>query len=891
MSSPPYEQSASTNNLQEPQDSPAYYPSPTVPGVSKEKEKKASVTDDESETLPDEFDTSKSRPTVHYIDQLNPDAAPAPAYTRSDSADITSRPSSIATDDEDSEDYDWSGEEDLADEEANFEERMGLRKTERKGWGFKRIITLLFSTIIGSTFLAGILVVPGVLVHIYWYNPNPTDHRRYVKDNVQAWLFWAASNLVISWYLAMIVDVIPVLVRFFISASWGHVSEHVKTRIEMYDSVKNNIKPVLYAASGWVSWVIIFGNIYDLYNAQKPDQSRAAYTQRLEDVVEFFFFFALVICVKRMLSHTIAFFFHRTAYKERVESAQEALKVVEALRQYRPKASARTKKSPGTWTPLFGSGGTQLSDNEHYRSLKSALRSATPRLRRQYDADDGADGDDEDGDRTLVDSAKRGRFSRKGKEKRKDKDRDRLSWLQSSGPNERTPPPTGPADLGEREGLPSFSEGTSVHRYPPSMPNVNETEGGGGGGEVPFVQAAKVLKNAVLHDARNIKGKNIGDGSMAWNISSTQEAKRLARAIYTQFKDRRRRYLLPSDFYPAFPSEADAEAAFRIFDKDNNGDISRGEIKTTLVRVYKERRFLSRSMRDVGAALKTLDYILLFFAMIVLFFISLSVFGVDVGSSLTSVYSIGIAASFIFKNSASSAFDAIIFLFVSHPYDTGDRCFIDDENLVVKKVGLFATVFTRSDGTETYYFNSQLFTKLITNKMFENVTMQVAWRTPLEKLDELQRLMNEWLSTEENRWFDPATSVSLQHIEFQRYLTITIGIGHNGNWQVRAKDWDLRLKRKTAFHAAVQYYCRQLDITYFESPIPVIYADPHKQRHTPLAAPSGTPQSPSSPTMDAGEQAMKPTLGFLPPASTRTTQLRARKSRSTKAGVRGLDAG
>jgi hypothetical protein len=32
---------------------------------------------------------------------------------------------------------------------------------------------------------------------------------------------------------------------------------------------------------------------------------------------------------------------------------------------------------------------------------------------------------------------------------------------------------------------------------------------------------------------------------------------------------------------------------------------------------------------------------------------------------LTSVYSIGIAASFIFKNSASGAFDAIMFLFVT----------------------------------------------------------------------------------------------------------------------------------------------------------------------------------------------------------------------------------
>lgn len=70
-------------------------------------------------------------------------------------------------------------------------------------------------------------------------------------------------------------------------------------------------------------------------------------------------------------------------------------------------------------------------------------------------------------------------------------------------------------------------------------------------------------------------------------------------------------------------------------------------------------------MRDVAHALKTLDHILLFFAFVILFFVSLSVFGVQVGDSLTSVYSLGIAASFIFKNSASSAFDAIMFLFVT----------------------------------------------------------------------------------------------------------------------------------------------------------------------------------------------------------------------------------
>lgn len=94
-------------------------------------------------------------------------------------------------------------------------------------------------------------------------------------------------------------------------------------------------------------------------------------------------------------------------------------------------------------------------------------------------------------------------------------------------------------------------------------------------------------------------------------------------------------------------------------------DISRPEIKRTVVKTYRERRFLARSMRDVGQALRSLDKVILVAALVILFFISLSVFRVDVGTSLSSFYSIGIAASFIFKNTAKNMFDAIMFLFVT----------------------------------------------------------------------------------------------------------------------------------------------------------------------------------------------------------------------------------
>lgn len=63
--------------------------------------------------------------------------------------------------------------------------------------------------------------------------------------------------------------------------------------------------------------------------------------------------------------------------------------------------------------------------------------------------------------------------------------------------------------------------------------------------------------------------------------------------------------------------------------------------------------------------------------------------------------------------------------------------------------------------------------------MAEACTIQVAWRTPQAKLDALEKKLNAWLATEENRWFEPTTSVVLQNISYQRYLECTIGISHN----------------------------------------------------------------------------------------------------------------
>ncbi|EJD01268.1 uncharacterized protein FOMMEDRAFT_110956 [Fomitiporia mediterranea MF3/22] len=834
---------------------------------------------------PDEkHDNSKQshqKASVHYPDDISHSPEHVHVHetkpVRFDSSDPPSRAPSLApSEDELDDDYDWSTEDDLVDEEEKkFEKQMGLRHERGR---FVKIISFFLSTLLGSFITASVIVGVALAVHFLYFersNDSNRDHRRFVTQNVEAWLFWAASNLLVSWFLAFLINIIPGVVTWAIFIVWGHISESMKSRVELYISVKDTIKPAFYGASGWLSWVILFQHIYHLYDADNESESRASYTPRVYQVVQFVFFLALVISIQRMLSHLIAFAFHETAFKDRLDELKFALKTIDHLKNFKPRHHRSSAKIFGGFTPRgafgFRSGGSTPYDE------KSHFMAGTSRVGTPDPYDDGHAGDTEDNSTS----------SKKGKGKQKHSRVKSPSATTSPGESR----PDSPANALSGQLVTNAHEG---HTYPPrspeSRPITPVRRNSDPSDELAVVQAGKALKKAVLSDARNITGQGEEDDltGLGWTVGSTQEAKRIARSIFLAFKgDKKRNYLVPEDLYPAYPSSDEALAAFRVFDIDHNGDIARVEIKRVVVRTYRERRFLSRSMRDVGEALRSLNQVLLAFALIILFFISLSVFQVNIGKSLSSVYSIGIAASFIFKNTAANLFDAIMFLFVTHPYDTGDRCFIDEENLVVKKMGLFATVFTRADGTETYYFNSQLFAKFITNarrsdKSTELCTLFIDWRTSLDKLDALEKSLNDWLETEENRMYDPSTSIAIQEIEFMRYMKVTIGIPHNSNWQ----DWGLRNTRKTAFYAAATYYCRQLDITYYLSPMPLTWAGANEGGFAPASPASVNRDIEESSISKDEAKEMKPMLGFLPPPEKRDASLlRARKSRSGKKGA------
>lgn len=93
--------------------------------------------------------------------------------------------------------------------------------------------------------------------------------------------------------------------------------------------------------------------------------------------------------------------------------------------------------------------------------------------------------------------------------------------------------------------------------------------------------------------------------------------------------------------------------------------------------MYQERRALALSLSDTKTAVNKLHRILDVVLFVLVGIIWLLVLGVATQQLLVFVTSQLLLIVFIFGNTLKTIFEAIVFLFVMHPYDVGDRCVID----------------------------------------------------------------------------------------------------------------------------------------------------------------------------------------------------------------------
>lgn len=193
----------------------------------------------------------------------------------------------------------------------------------------------------------------------------------------------------------------------------------------------------------------------------------------------------------------IAFAFHRTAYKERLEDVKCGLRVIEKLREYKPRARQHGSRPSG------GHGVFNRSFAYPFSEKDTTHRQCDDSISQGCDTGNDADTEDNRG---------------KGKQKQ-----------ASSHPHDVTPDSLELEDLTRPTSHspfdPSHENQDTFHENPPPRKHAAEQHTNRQEEYNPAIQAARVIKSAVLHDARNIKGSDKDLSGLLFSVNTTYEAK------------------------------------------------------------------------------------------------------------------------------------------------------------------------------------------------------------------------------------------------------------------------------------------------------------------------------------------------------------------------------
>lgn len=107
------------------------------------------------------------------------------------------------------------------------------------------------------------------------------------------------------------------------------------------------------------------------------------------------------------------------------------------------------------------------------------------------------------------------------------------------------------------------------------------------------------------------------------------------------------------------------------------------------VRVYNGRKALAHSLNDTKTAVKQLHKLVTGILVVLTIVIWLLMMEIATTKVLVFLSSQLVAAAFVFGSTCKTMFEAIIFVFVMHPFDVGDRCVVDGVPVSSKRPFLF----------------------------------------------------------------------------------------------------------------------------------------------------------------------------------------------------------
>ncbi|CEL04533.1 Putative Mechanosensitive ion channel family [Aspergillus calidoustus] len=303
-------------------------------------------------------------------------------------------------------------------------------------------------------------------------------------------------------------------------------------------------------------------------------------------------------------------------------------------------------------------------------------------------------------------------------------------------------------------------------------------------------------------------------------LRTTTGCQVLARRLYRTFVREGFETVFPGDLKEAFDDNEEAEAAFSMFDKDMNGDISMEELEAVCVEIGRERKAITASLKDLDSVVSRLGNVFEFFVVVIALIVFLTLISTSAAGVLTSAGSSILALSWLFSATAQEFLQSVVFVFVKHPFDVGDRVTIYGnsgdaglgDDYYVKQISLLYTEFKKMQGHVVQAPNSYLNTLFVLNQrrsgaLAEAVPIIIKFGTTLEQIDALRQRLLEFVRSE-RREFQTNILTELRAVTENFSVTLNVVFFYKSNWQNEG----LRLQRRNKFICMLMVALQEIGI-------------------------------------------------------------------------------
>ncbi|OMO86460.1 Mechanosensitive ion channel MscS [Corchorus olitorius] len=349
----------------------------------------------------------------------------------------------------------------------------------------------------------------------------------------------------------------------------------------------------------------------------------------------------------------------------------------------------------------------------------------------------------------------------------------------------------------------------------------------------------KVLADAIMNSrlatvSNAFDEYNFDEGAeQAKEITNEEEARYIANETFyhvAAHNSNHNRNYIDEDDLLRFMIREEVEMVFPLFEGSlSSGRIDKKSFTNWVIKVYNDRKTLAHGLNDTKTAVKQLDKLVTVVLIIATVIIWLLLVEIATTKVLLVLSSQLVVATFMFGNTCKTIFEAIIFVFVMHPFDVGDRCVVDGVPMLVEEMNILTTVFLKLDNEKVYYPNSVLATKPISNyyrspDMGDTIEFSIDFMTPVELIGKLREEIKMHL--ESNPVWHPHHLVVVKEIENVNKIKMALYCNHTMNFQ----DYREKNRRRTELVIELKRIFEKLGIRYNLLPQHVNFNQVHKER-------------------------------------------------------------